>query len=45
MNLKNYLILCVGVSLVVALTILFMPGVAESIESNLLTFLSTNARA
>ena len=41
---KNYLILCVSVCLLVSLTILFVPGVSESIETRLLTFLSTNAR-
>ncbi len=44
MKAKNYLLLCVAVSAVVALTILFVPGVAETIEIKLLTFLSTNAR-
>lgn len=44
MNGKNYLILCVAVSVVVALTILFVPGVSDTFETRLLTFLSTNAR-
>jgi hypothetical protein len=44
MNTKNYLIVCVVVTLVVSLTILYVPGVAASIESNLLSFLATNAR-
>ena len=44
MKTKNYSIVCVAVSLVVVLTILFVPGVSEAIETNLLTFLATNAR-
>lgn len=44
MSIKNYMLLCVVVSFVVVLAIVFMPGVANSIESELLTFLSTNAR-
>lgn len=44
MKTKNYLILCVSVYLLVSLTILFVPGVSETIETRLLTFLSANAR-
>ncbi len=44
MKARNYLILCVVVAVVVALTVLYVPGVAETIETQLLTFLSTNAR-
>ncbi len=44
MKTKNYSIVCVAVSLVVVLTVLFVPGVSEAIETNLLTFLATNAR-
>jgi hypothetical protein len=33
-----------AVSLVVALSVLYVPGVAEYIERELLTFLATNAR-
>lgn len=44
MKIKNYLLLCAGVSLVVALTVLYVPGVATSVERQLLIFLSTNAR-
>jgi len=35
---------CVAVSVVVSLTILFVPGVSQTIERELLTFLATNAR-
>lgn len=44
MKTKNYLIVCVAVSLVVSLTILFVPGVSETVETELLTFLATYAR-
>lgn len=44
MNTRNYLILCVAVSVVVALTILYVPGVSDTFEGRLLNFLSTNAR-
>jgi hypothetical protein len=44
MRAKNYLLLCLAVAAVVASTILFVPGVAETIETRLLIFLSTNAR-
>ena len=44
MKLKSYLIVCVTLSLAVSLTILFVPGVSETIETELLTFLATNAR-
>lgn len=44
MKTRNYLGLCAAVSLIVVVSVLFLPGVAEAIESALLTFLSTNAR-
>ncbi|MDP6097206.1 MAG: hypothetical protein QGG67_14665 [Gammaproteobacteria bacterium] len=44
MKTKNYLVLCVAVSAIVALTILFVPGLSDTIEREMLTFLSTNAR-
>lgn len=44
MKVKNYLLLCIVVAVAVALTVLYVPGVAESIEYQLLRFLSTNAR-
>jgi hypothetical protein len=44
MKMPNYLFLCVVVAAAVALTVLYVPGVAENIESRLLVFLSTNAR-
>ena len=44
MKMKTYLVLCVVIAAAVALTILLVPGVAGSLESQLLSFLSTNAR-
>ena len=44
MKAKNYLILCGCVTVVVALTILYVPGLSDTIETRMLTFLSTNAR-
>jgi hypothetical protein len=44
MGTKNYLKLCLAISIVVAMTVLFVPGVSDRIETEMLTFLSTNAR-
>ena len=41
---KTYLTVCIAVTVLVAGSILFVPGLSESIEQNLLIFLSTNAR-
>ena len=43
MKLKYYLLLLFTLSLLVSLAILFVPGLAESIESWMLGFLSRNA--
>lgn len=43
MKLKPYLILLISLSAVVSLSILFVPGLAESIETWMLGFLSRNA--
>jgi hypothetical protein len=45
MKLKNFLVLLLAMSLLVSLTILFVPDLAESIESWMLGFLSRNAAA
>jgi hypothetical protein len=45
MKLKYYLALLVLISLLVYLSILFVPGLAESLESWLLGFLARNAAA
>lgn len=44
MKLSNYLILCLALSALVIASVLFVPGVGETVESRLLSFLSTNAR-
>ena len=44
MSNKNYLAVCFAVTVLVAGSILLVPGLSESIEQNLLIFLSTNAR-
>jgi len=44
MNIKSYITLCFAISVAVALTVLFVPGVSDRIEIEMLTFLSTNAR-
>ena len=41
----NYLKLCGIVAVVTVLSILFIPGLSEFIENELLVFLMTNARA
>ncbi len=43
MKLKTYLLLLLSLSLLVSLSILFVPGLAESIESWMLGFLARNA--
>jgi len=43
MKLKPYLALLFAVSITVSLSVLFIPGLAESIESWMLGFLSRNA--
>ena len=44
MSNKTYLAVCISVTVLVAGSILLVPGLSESIEQNLLIFLSTNAR-
>lgn len=43
MRARNYLLLCVTVAVAVSLTVLFVPGVGDSIERVLLGFLATHA--
>jgi|TARA_B100001013_G_scaffold181452_1_gene109174 hypothetical protein len=45
MDKNNYLKLCGIVAVVTVLSILFIPGLSEFIENELLVFLMTNARA
>ncbi len=44
MSNSSYLTVCLIVAALVAGSILFVPGLSESIERNLLVFLSQNAR-
>ena len=44
MKWKNYLLLCLIVSVLVIGAIEFVPGLAENIEARLIAFLSSNAR-
>ncbi|MFP6814530.1 MAG: hypothetical protein VB948_07735 [Pseudomonadales bacterium] len=43
MKTKNYLILCVAVTVVVVMGLLYMPGVSDTVEQVLLMFLSATA--
>lgn len=43
MSNKTYLAVCLAVTVIVAGAILFVPGLSETIEQNLLIFLSRNA--
>ena len=43
MSNKTYLAVCIVVTFLVAGSILFVPGLSESIEQHLLIFLSRNA--
>jgi hypothetical protein len=45
MKLPHYLALLFSISLLVSLAILFVPGLAESVESWMLGFLARNAAA
>jgi len=45
MDNKKYLKLCGVVAVATVLSILFIPGLSEIIENELLVFLMTNARA
>ena len=42
---KNYISLCLVLAAVTAASILFIPGFSDLIETTMLLFLSTNARA
>ena len=45
MTMRNYLILCAAVAVVTSLSVLFVPGLSEAIETALLGFLASNASA
>ena len=44
MKTKTYLVICVVVTVVVALTILFVPAVSDTVEGVMLAFLATYSR-
>ena len=44
MKTKTYLVTCVVVTVVVALTILFVPAVSDTVEGVMLAFLATYSR-
>jgi len=41
---KNYLLLCAAITIVVVVGVLYIPGLSDTIEQVLLAFLATNAR-
>jgi len=43
MNMKNYLVLCAAVTVVVVIALLYIPGVADTVEGVMLAFLASNA--
>lgn len=43
MSWRNYAISCLAVSFVTVVVILFVPGVAQALEAQLLGFLAANA--
>lgn len=44
MTLKNYLFICVAVSVLTVAVLLLVPSVADSLEQQMLVYLSSNAR-
>jgi hypothetical protein len=44
MKTKTYLVTCAAVTVVVALTILFVPAVSDTVEGAMLGFLATYSR-
>ncbi len=44
MKTKNYLILCGAITVVVVLSLLYVPAVSDTVEQLVLAFLATNAR-
>ena len=43
MTLKHYLLLCVAVALLTALSVLYVPGLSDLVESVVLGFLASTA--
>ena len=44
MKTKNYLILCVGITAVLVVSLLYIPVFSDTIEQVVLAFLASNAR-
>ncbi len=44
MKTKNYLILCAAITVVLVVSLLYIPAVSDTVEQLMLVFLSTNAR-
>ncbi len=44
MTTTNYLYLCLGITVLLPLALLFVPGFSDIVEQLVLLFLSTNAR-
>ena len=44
MKWKHYLIVCAAVAVLTAAAVLLVPGLSQSIEAQLIAFLSSNAR-
>jgi hypothetical protein len=43
MKTKNYLILCVGITIALVISLLYIPAVSDAVEQVVLAFLATNA--
>ncbi|MDA1075299.1 MAG: hypothetical protein O3A63_11145 [Proteobacteria bacterium] len=44
MKTKNYLMFCAGLSVVLVVSLLYVPSLSDTVEQYMLFFLSTNAR-
>ena len=45
MKTKNYLMLCAAVMLATSMSILLIPGLSDTVETRMLSWLGNNARA
>ena len=44
MKTKNYVILCTAITVVLVISVLYVPAFSDTVERLMLRFLSTNAR-
>ncbi len=44
MKTKNYLMLCAALAIATSMSILFVPGLSDSVETRMLSWLGNNAR-